>query len=63
MSREVPAAEIQVGDEIRYGSDPLFREVVGVRRGVYDDILIDVHAGGLVESIPPMSPFETIEVA
>lgn len=59
----IQAAEVKVGDHVRWdATEPKFREVVSVRRGAANDVLLDVANGNLVDSVPPLNPHERIEV-
>lgn len=60
--RTVAAVNVEEGNYLRWGSDPIYREVVETRRGPTGDVLITVIAGSLLEDIPPLLPTETVEV-
>lgn len=58
----VPAGVVKVGDKIRYGSDPFFREINDAVRHGDGTVDIEVRVGGLLEKLPPMPYHKRIEV-
>lgn len=66
--RTIRADEVATGDKIRgypgtsETDNPIYRSVVGIRRGPTGDVLIDVEYGALIESIPPLEPNEQVTI-